>query len=503
MASGGERGDWEIGGFAGYAFLDRYGISDRDAGQDLLIPDDDLNPDGDVFFGLRVGYFFNAQVSMEGTFQTLSGDVEFDRCTGIPCRPRQASTAHSPTVGDMDLDSFRVNVLYHWREGARLRPFLTAGIGLEATEVVERNLGIILDETDISYNAGAGLRWFFTDLLSLRVDARYVLTDASGLVNDFQETLESSIGFSFTFGGASPVDTDGDTVNDRKDKCPLTPQGAIIDETGCALDADGDGVPDGIDLCNDSTPGAQVTSRGCPRDDDQDGVVNEQDECPGTPRRATVGPSGCSRDSDGDGHLDGLDACPDTPLGAIVDDKGCPKDDDGDGVFNGLDRCPRTRRGDQVDAAGCLMDDDGDGVHNGVDACPDTPGGIQVDRIGCPLAPPVEEEPLVLEGVKFELNSAELTADSYPALERVVASLAGWSGGRIEIGGHTDSMGDADQNQDLSRRRAEAVRDYLRSHGVNDDILVVRGYGESQPIADNSSPEGRGENRRVTLRLVD
>ena len=68
---------------------------------------------------------------------------------------------------------------------------------------------------------------------------------------------------SWTFGGASPVDTDGDYINDRKDKCPLTPQGAIVDLTGCPLDGDGDGVPDGIDRCNDSPPGVPVNSTGC------------------------------------------------------------------------------------------------------------------------------------------------------------------------------------------------------------------------------------------------
>jgi outer membrane protein OmpA-like peptidoglycan-associated protein len=201
--------------------------------------------------------------------------------------------------------------------------------------------------------------------------------------------------------------------------------------------------------------------------------------------------------------LDGLDACPATPLGAIVDATGCPKDGDGDGVFNGLDRCPRTRRGEPVDAVGCPLDGDLDGVHDGVDACPDTPRGVQVDRIGCPLPLPVPEEPLVLEGVAFEVNSAELTAESYPILERTAAQLAEWADGRIEVAGHTDSSGNADHNQELSRQRAETVRDYLRSRGINDDILVVRGFGGSRPIADNSTPEGRAQNRRVTLRPIE
>jgi outer membrane protein OmpA-like peptidoglycan-associated protein/opacity protein-like surface antigen len=499
MAAGGEKGDWEIGGFFGYAFLDNYEAGNRGDFRDDLISDDDLNPDDDFFFGLRVGYFFSPQISLEASFQTLSAETEFDVCTQSPCP--DANTAETTTSPDLDVDSFRMNVFYHWREGTKLRPFITGGVGLEFTELDHSS--DVLDSTDISLNAGAGIRWYITDYLSLRLDERYVLTEVGGAVDDQAFTLESSIGLSWTFGGASPVDTDGDTINDRKDQCPMTPQGAIVDLTGCPEDGDGDGVPDGIDRCNDSPPGSSVNSAGCPRDDDRDGVDNDDDACPNTPRGAQVSATGCPRDSDGDGLLDGLDACPGTPLGAMVDAKGCPKDDDGDGVFNGLDRCPRTRRGEVVGATGCPLDDDRDGVNNVSDSCPDTPLGVQVDRLGCPVLLPVDEEPLVLEGVTFELNSAELTAASYPILERTASQLAQWADGRIEVAGHTDSSGEADHNQELSRLRAETVRDYLRSRGINDDILVVRGFGESRPIADNSTPEGRAQNRRVTLRRIE
>jgi outer membrane protein OmpA-like peptidoglycan-associated protein len=494
LGAGGVKGDWEVGFFAGYSILDNYEAGDSDDFRPLLISDDDLNPDDDVFFGLRVGYWFNNRLSLEGSYQMLSTEAEFDRCTAAPC----PGTAEQLETHDADLDSFRVNVLYHWREAAKWRPFATLGLGLETTDIKS-----VMDEDDLGLNAGFGIRWLMSNRLSLRMETRYVLADVGGPVDETQYNLEAGVGLSFSFGGSSPVDSDGDGVTDRKDDCPLTPRGAFVDEKGCPEDADGDGVADGLDRCPDTPAGTRVDGSGCATDTDGDGVLDPDDECPDTPRGAEVGATGCPRDSDGDGILDGLDACPNTPLGARVDERGCPKDDDRDGVYNGLDRCPNSPGSVVVDARGCMMDEDRDGIHDGLDQCPGTPRETQVDRNGCPLAPVVTEEPLVLEGVNFEPDSAELTRESYPILDRVAASLQGRRGMRIEIAGHTDSQGSEDHNQDLSRRRAESVRDFLRSRGVDDSILVARGYGESQPIADNGTAEGRAQNRRVTLKKLD
>ncbi len=92
---------------------------------------------------------------------------------------------------------------------------------------------------------------------------------------------------------------------------------------------------------------------GKPVDTDGDGVVDKKDKCPGTPAGATVDATGCPTDSDKDGVYDGLDQCPNSPTGAKVDAKGCPTDSDADGVFDGLDKCPNTAAGAKVDADGC------------------------------------------------------------------------------------------------------------------------------------------------------
>lgn len=105
--------------------------------------------------------------------------------------------------------------------------------------------------------------------------------------------------------------------------------------------------------------------------------------------------------------------------------------------------------------------------------------------------------------MSFEYNSASLTAASKPVLDKVAEGLREHPRLRIEVQGHTDSTGSADYNLTLSQRRALSVRDYLVSQQVPADELIAKGYGKTQPIASNSTPDGRARNRRVVLVVLD
>ncbi len=203
-------------------------------------------------------------------------------------------------------------------------------------------------------------------------------------------------------------------------------------------------------------------------------------------------------DSDGDGVPDSMDKCPGTPRGSRVDSSGCERDSDGDGVADGRDRCPGTPRGTKVDARGCEMDSDKDGVADSKDKCPNTKAGVRVDVNGCEIT-----EVIRLPGVNFELNSARLTEGSIRVLDDAAATLKKHSDLKVTVAGHTDSSGDAGYNQQLSQRRAESVMRFLVSKGVDAGRLNAKGYGEANPIADNSTREGRAKNRRVVLELMN
>lgn len=442
FAGRGEQGDWEFGPYGGGARLDAYGP---------------LQPDDESLYGARLGYFFSPRWSYETSLQKLSdSETEF---SGI----------------QLDIESLRLNVLYNFRPGQAVRPFVTAGFGYEKTKIEQ-----VGTAKDAGYNLGAGLRWFVTDHFGIRLDGRSVWTNVGSSLDENVRNTEGTLGLLWAFGGGPAPDEDGDGVPDRKDKCPGTPRGAVVDDTGCPKDSDGDGVFDGLDRCPDTPKGWPVDDQGCPLD------------------------------SDGDGVKDGEDACPGTPRGAKVDARGCHSDSDGDGVADGLDRCPETPRGAKADASGCPIDSDGDGVWDGLDRCPDTPRGEKVDESGCPLPKPkaaplfeAEKKTLVLEGVTFESDEATLLPGSMVVLDRVAVSLADWPEVRVEIGGHTDSTNTDAHNLALSQRRAEAVRDYLIHKGTDGSRLTARGYGEKSPIADNTSKEGRAKNRRVELTKID
>lgn len=172
------------------------------------------------------------------------------------------------------------------------------------------------------------------------------------------------------------------------------------------------------------------------------------------------------------------------------------KDSDGDGVLDANDQCPGTPAGAAVDANGCPLDSDNDGVYDYQDACPGTAPGVQVDEKGCEVK--VAEEVVVDMRLNFDTNKYEIKPEMVAEIAKVAEFLRQYPNVNAEIQGHTDSVGSSAYNQGLSERRANSVKDYLVSNfGIDASRLTAKGYGEEQPIADNSTAEGRALNRRA------
>jgi outer membrane protein OmpA-like peptidoglycan-associated protein len=125
-------------------------------------------------------------------------------------------------------------------------------------------------------------------------------------------------------------------------------------------------------------------------------------------------------------------------------------------------------------------------------------------------APPPEPAPeppvarrIVLRGVNFAFDSSELSPEALVILQAAVEALGDSPSTRVEVAGHTDSTGTETYNQGLSERRARSVAEYLSNNGIDRSQLTVVGYGETRPVADNSNEDGRAQNRRVELNVLE
>ncbi len=250
-------------------------------------------------------------------------------------------------------------------------------------------------------------------------------------------------------------------------------------------------------------------------DSDGDGILDDVDECPKEPedKDGFKDKDGCpDPDNDGDAVLDGDDACPIVAedIDLFEDKDGCPEDDnDQDGLADRIDQCP-----DQAEDKDGFVDDDGcpdpDNDNDKVvdhptpdDKCPnefaETPDG-------CPqkyqLIVVTKDKIELKQTIYFAYNKATIKPVSFPMLDEVAMALADNPTIVVRIEGHTDSKGRDAANLKLSQKRADSVRTYLLKRGVAAGRMVATGFGETIPIADNRTQEGRDQNRRVEFVIV-
>lgn len=175
-------------------------------------------------------------------------------------------------------------------------------------------------------------------------------------------------------------------------------------------------------------------------------------------------------------------------------------DADADGVPDSMDQCAGTAAGTQVDAKGCALDSDADGVADSQDKCAATPAGALVDEQGCQKVLTKDIRQTLY--VQFGTGKAVVRQTSYPSIQRIADLAKQYPSAQLQLDGYTDSSGSAAINQRLSKERAEAVKTVLQNNfGVDAARITAEGRGEASPIADNTTREGRAQNRRVEVTL--
>jgi outer membrane protein OmpA-like peptidoglycan-associated protein len=331
--------------------------------------------------------------------------------------------------------------------------------------------------------------------LELLVSGRFQFKDKLALLVGGGPGLTAGVGSpeGRVFVGLSyapPPDRDGDGILDNKDDCPTEPED--FDEW-----EDADGCPDA--------------------DNDEDGLLDGDDSCPDEPedRDGYKDADGCpDPDNDDDGILDGADDCPNEPedIDGWEDADGCPDlDNDFDEIPDTEDDCPMSTEDFDgwQDDDGCPEDDnDGDGFLDFEDLCPNRAEVFNDfrDEDGCPddvVAVVTEGKIVILQRILFKFGKDRILKRSRGVLEAVALRLGENPQIRkIRVEGHTDSKGRATKNLALSKKRARAVVKALVKAGVDPGRLEYEGFGESVPLADNDSEDGRRRNRRVEFTII-
>ena len=244
---------------------------------------------------------------------------------------------------------------------------------------------------------------------------------------------------------------------------------------------------------------------GADADFDDDGIKDSDDKCPkvygleslyGCPEEVVVAPV----DSDGDGIIDDLDKCPNVKGPRA--NKGCPfPDSDNDGVLDKDDKCPNVK-GPRANKGCPFPDSDNDGILDKDDKCPNVKGTLQNN--GCPFKEVKvgdlnSDLNILAHQILFDSSNHTINQQTDPILRQIVQIMKQHPNATFRLEGHTDSMGAEEFNYRLSKDRVMAVRDYLVDNGIPSQNLTTEYFGESNPVASNSTKEGRHQNRRVEV----
>ncbi|NUM45665.1 MAG: OmpA family protein [Anaerolineales bacterium] len=253
---------WELSPFGGFTLFD----------PKLRYPGNNIPLADDLYLGGRLSYETRSWIGLEIAAGTTP-------------------TAQDLASGALEYDFFHAsgNLVISPAKHRWGTPYAFVGGGYAQ---LKPSAGLKKETGGIEF--GGGVKLWMTDGIGLRFEARDISfkpLEATGKQSNFHNVV---LGAGLTMAiGATPRDTDGDGVPDRKDKCPATPKGATVDATGCPKDSDGDGVLDGLDQCPDTPAGMKVDAKGCVVDSDGDGVDDDKDKCPDTPAGLKVDAEGC------------------------------------------------------------------------------------------------------------------------------------------------------------------------------------------------------------------
>jgi outer membrane protein OmpA-like peptidoglycan-associated protein len=333
------------------------------------------------------------------------------------------------------------------------------------------------ESSSLTLPLGVGVTWTLSERFDFYVEFMKTLTFSDALDKWVSEDNDNynkiNFGLTLYLGDRSramqpeapvreaPKDTDGDGLLDADEI-------SIYNTDPNNPDTDGDGLRDGDEVNIHKTDPTL-------RDTDYDGLLDGEEVL-------TYKTNPLLKDTDGDGCSDGDEVL-------VMKTNPLVVDTDGDGLTDCDER--NVYRTNPL-----VKDTDGDGADDGKEVRDGT------DPLVADVLRVEESGNIVLEGINFETNSAQITPDSEPTLTKALNTLRTNPQLRVEIQGHTDDVGNDRANQRLSEARANAVRDYMVQRGIDGSRMTTRGYGETTPLVPNDSPENRSKNRRIQFKVL-
>ncbi|MBI5471983.1 MAG: OmpA family protein [Ignavibacteriae bacterium] len=402
---------------------------------------------------------------------------------------------------------------WHLAPGGKVVPYVYVGIGAMLYKRETAGSSTIATSkflTSILVPVGIGFEVFANDNISFALDGGFRVTDdwtdvikKSGL--DGYANVRAGMNIYIGANDAGDDDNDGLTNGDERTwgTNPRNP------------DSDGDGLLDGEEVHTYKTHPLKPDTDGDGLNDGEEVKTHKTD-----PNKT---------DTDEDGLLDGLEVNTHRTDPLKTDTDGDTLTDGDEILKYKSDPMKTDTDGDTLADNDEVMkfktdpskaDTDGDGLGDAAEVNThhtdplkvDTDGGsvndgAEINRGTNPLDPKDDimvlekGKTVVLEGVNFEFNSAKLTEDSTPILERAYEALVANPDVNVEIQGHTDAIGSDAYNMRLSRRRAESVRNWLVQRGIKSERMTTVGKGEREPVASNETVTGRALNRRIEFHV--
>jgi len=434
--------------------------------------------------GGRAGYFFTEHISLEGSFEYLFSAISGPGATRT-VGGSQISASHANIYLPM------ANLLYHfnpiWTDG--LTPFVLAGAGVDVfTWAGDWKVGAGLQ-------FGGGLNYSLNEYMSIRGELRNLYTTNPGTID-----LVLNFGFSLHLFGK------GEAALPPPPPPPPIP------------DSDNDGVPDHLDQCPGTAPGAEVDDVGCPFLSDA-GTLYEI-PLSGVLMRGIVfnlnsyeirKPSYPFLDE----VAETIKAYPDAKveISGYTDITGPDafnmklSQERADAVRNyliskGVPASQLTAKGyGEAHPIASNATLDGRRMNRRIEFHLLTPVDMTQVREGNNLYQ-LSKHGIIISGIIFKINSAQIKSSSDPALNEVAKTLRAFPTIVVEIAGYTDTTGTAEFNMNLSQKRAEAVKAFLIKRGVKPGQVQAKGYGEASPIASNETEAGREKNRRIEIKVL-